>query len=143
MNRKHYILGLISLLFILSGCKTDYTRYEGNYIFEKKIDEADKSETVYTKGSNRYNMGYTISATENGLSVQPVKMQEDGHLAPAKRSQNLDLEQTDDGVFQYKKKDGSLVLTFAFSDQELLIMEFTKDGSGNFQKESTLILKKL
>lgn len=134
---------LLSLLLPLIGCTPNLSKFEGNYVYEKKVDEADGSETLYSKGTNRFNHGYTISVQEDGLLATPAERKEGEAFAPSSMGKALSLNQTDDDIFQFKKSDDSLVLTFAFTDPDLMIMEYTRDASGNFQKESTLYLKKI
>lgn len=134
---KFLVLGLF-LVTILGGCKQDLSVFEGNYFFVKKIDEADKSEKIYKKGDNRFEKGYAISAGDSSLVAAPMQKGADGKAEDAKGGKSLTLNQTDKEIFQYKKSDGSLVLTFMFSGSELLIDEYQKNNSGGFSKESRL-----
>jgi|GEM_PF-1993676 len=136
-NVKILVLGLF-MVSILGGCKQDIKVFEGNYFFVKKIDEADKSEKIYKKGDNRFEKGYAISANDTCLIATPVQTDPDGKIVEAKRGKALKLNQTDKEIFQYKKSDGSLVLTFIFSGSELLIDEYQKNSSGGFSRESRL-----
>lgn len=128
---------LLSFIVIAVGCKKDFSGYTGEYSFVKKIDDADKSETVYVEGDARFNRGYAVVQSGENLNAEPWSA--DGAAIDGAM---LSLEQTDDGIFQYKKDDGTLVLTFIFTDDELYIDEYQKDQSGNFNRESRLILKR-
>lgn len=140
LKQKFFLIAVL-ILFTFS-CGKDYSAFVGNYEFVKKIDEANKEETIYKDGSNRFKHGYKIQAADTGLSAIPVKFETGGGVKPVSHQNTLALQQTDEEVFQFKKPDGSLVLTFGFSDHELLIMEFTRDNHGNLKQQSTLELKK-
>lgn len=142
MKKGILFVVLIISAAMLGGCKPDLGKYSGNYQFIKKIDAVDKSETLYKKGDARYQKGYLISVDGENLIATPSQINADGKAEKSARGSVLTLVRTDEGIFQYKKSDGSLVLTFHFIETGINILEFQKDKYGNFQQESTLELKK-
>lgn len=134
---------VLSLLFLISGCKQNLALFEGNFRSIKKIDSADGSEILFKKESRRYKSGFTIKLEGKGLIAIPVKIDENGKVTPVKGAKQLQLKQTDEDIFQFKKTNGSLVLTFIFSEGALRIDEYTKQNSGSYSKESQTEFQKL